>query len=315
MARTKQGRMGSIWLKRLEISLDFLERGIDVVLSDADALWLRSDITHDLSRLGTANNSIVASRAWWPIEQYKQWGATACMGFAYFRAARPVQAKRSDGFSSFLLRLLISQLKAKPKQSQDDQALVNAQLGAMHIQWPANMSVAGNTNPDHGTVLWNGQTHGVVLLPHHRYLRTCHKEAGFSTHVSRKEREQVAQAVSSASLAHCRLPKGQMHAKRLRLAAYKMWRLNVNWRRDLGRYKKRIRLRLHDMMGLMQYSVDYLFRPAFSLSSLHRLAEGPQLLLDLVVVYALALAQHLEHSRCQAGALLEDTRGGGVGLR
>lgn len=244
---SREERMGSIWLKRVEIVAAYLDKGVDVVLSDADAIWLKGDsLFRDLSHFG-GDNSLVVSRAWWPHELYTRWGATACMGFAYFRGA--------DGFSAFFFRSMLEQLRSPADRVQkipDDQVAFNTQLSAMNISWPANLTVLGNTQADRGVILWEGRLQGVVLLPHERYPRQCRNESGgLKGGVSRRERGQVASTVKYANVAHCRLSKGEMHAKKVRLSAYRLWRLTPDWRRDLDRFKRK--LSLPDMLGVMQH--------------------------------------------------------------
>lgn len=95
----KNDRLGHIWLKRLEIMSSYISNGTDVLLSDADALWLKGisvlnrlvskntftyiftsnsraytvDPMVDISRY-SVNTELVASRGWHPVELSNAWG-------------------------------------------------------------------------------------------------------------------------------------------------------------------------------------------------------------------------------------------------
>ncbi|CAM9225444.1 unnamed protein product [Ectocarpus sp. 8 AP-2014] len=74
-----------IWVLRVRVVSCLVEAGHDVIMSDADALWL-ADPMNDFSLPGVIDSSIVASRGKKPKEVGKVWGATMCMGFILFRA-------------------------------------------------------------------------------------------------------------------------------------------------------------------------------------------------------------------------------------
>ncbi len=81
-------RQSLIWIKRMQISIQFLDQGFDVILSDIDAIW-RKDPFPTLSRL-SATSDIISSRGMFPSAISSKWGAALCMGFVYFRANRLV---------------------------------------------------------------------------------------------------------------------------------------------------------------------------------------------------------------------------------
>lgn len=90
-----------VWIKRLEIINQILSKGVDLILSDTDAFWLRSpypDLIAHLTRRtsqgtspGTSQSTssipdIIASRGWFPFSLSKHWGSTLCMGFIFIRS-------------------------------------------------------------------------------------------------------------------------------------------------------------------------------------------------------------------------------------
>ncbi|CAN0406316.1 unnamed protein product [Ectocarpus sp. 12 AP-2014] len=76
---------GDIWVLRVRVLSCLAEAGYDVIMSDADALWL-ADPMKDFSLPGVIDSSIVASRGKYPTAVGNLWGSTMCMGFILFRA-------------------------------------------------------------------------------------------------------------------------------------------------------------------------------------------------------------------------------------
>jgi len=220
----KSRKESSIWKKRIEIVSRLLAQGVDVVLSDVDALWLDGPaIMQELSR-HSSDNWLVASRAWWPWEQFHQWGATACMGFAYIK---------SCPFSlSFFGRL-------SEMTILDDQIAVNVMLARLNVTWArTRMDVGSNSAVDRGVIAVRDENRqqvlhqGVVLLAHDRFLRQCHSnnKSISIANVVKEAKAHVTLALDRAWLAHCRVPKGEAHSKKQRLKVYKLWRLCNSWR-------------------------------------------------------------------------------------
>lgn len=73
-----------IWIKRIEISIQLLEQGFDLILSDIDAIWRKDPFQH-ISRL-TSSSDIISSRGIFPLAISSSWGAALCMGFIYFQS-------------------------------------------------------------------------------------------------------------------------------------------------------------------------------------------------------------------------------------
>jgi hypothetical protein len=232
----KVSKQSNIWVKRVEIVSKILAQGSDVVLFDADALLLRGPETFlDLSLHQAAGGDLVASRAWWPWEQHKQWGATLCMGFLYIKAT-PFSVSL---FAAVEEDMVHEQQGGGGSQLPDDQSAVNRALAQRNLTWRGGGSkllVAGNSLADHGNVSSSSSSSlssagGVVLLPHDKYPRQCHSEDIMKGNA--KVRAEAKRAVSAARVAHCRLPKGELVAKRSRLKGFGLWKLARSWRFSL----------------------------------------------------------------------------------
>ena len=103
-----------LWTLRMRLLLELLEAGVSVVMSDTDAVWLR-DGTAKGGPLSAQTGDIVLSRGKFPFDQAAQWGATACMGLAFFRATPLVVA-------------LVRRTAAETQAAGDDQVGVNRAL-------------------------------------------------------------------------------------------------------------------------------------------------------------------------------------------
>ena len=124
----REVRLSIVWLRRIMIVSRLLNAGIDVVLSDVDAVWvsnalsfleggsreIRSPVLN--SSYGKSNERsdgdsgelplIVASRGQWPQGCAQKWGATLCMGWIALKAQHPVTCLldkvKSHGYAQYV---------------------------------------------------------------------------------------------------------------------------------------------------------------------------------------------------------------------
>lgn len=78
-------RPASIWIRRMEVIVFYLQHGMDLLLTDTDAIW-RSDPYVDLNRYYSSAD-VIASKGSFPGTLFNQWGATICMGYIFFKAS------------------------------------------------------------------------------------------------------------------------------------------------------------------------------------------------------------------------------------
>ena len=198
----EKDKLGRIWLHRVEIITDYILSGIDVILSDSDALFLNPKVFTDISSYGQ-NAEFVASRAWWPWPQFKVWGACICMGFVYAKSG-PFAA---DLFLS--MREGLQQQALLNSGWPDDQIAINNLLESWNITWmDGYLSVGSNKVANTGRVIRNGTTYNVTLLPHSEYIRKCHSFKA-ADDLKKQAQQEVLDNVKGATVAHCRLPKGE----------------------------------------------------------------------------------------------------------
>ena len=75
----------SLWVTRVEHVERLIAAGLNVILSDTDAIWLKDPLAQLLK---PEYGDVIASRANFPYNS--PWGATLCMGFIIFRATPQV---------------------------------------------------------------------------------------------------------------------------------------------------------------------------------------------------------------------------------
>lgn len=156
-----------VWSLRMQVASCLLLAGYDVLLSDADAIWLK-DPMDSISDLGANDSNVVASRGRMPKKLYLEWGSTVCFGFVLLRA-------RGTGISTLIDAMAMAIIRSK-----DDQNAINSALSSLGIKWDpkSDMGFANSTRRGRGTVerLGDGDEKFVVtLLPHATFTRLCNQ--------------------------------------------------------------------------------------------------------------------------------------------
>ena len=145
-----------------------VKAGQDVIMSDADALWLR-DPTDYFSLPGVIESNIVASRGSFPRIKDKRWGATMCMGFILFRS----QAR-------YPMSKFLTLMEERNDISGDDQKSINYAALELGIVWDnegSDTRYRESTEIGVGTIDTlvddRGRRFRVTLLPHSMFPRDC----------------------------------------------------------------------------------------------------------------------------------------------
>ncbi|CAM9426367.1 unnamed protein product [Ectocarpus sp. 12 AP-2014] len=182
----KASSHAEIWVLRVRVLNCLVEAGHDVIMSDADALWLADPMKH-FSLPGVIDSSIVASRGSYPRELGDVWGATMCMGFILFRAT----ARRSA------MMKFVTAMDALMLEMKDDQMAVNIAARDFGIVWKKDSDMRYEESTGFGMGFIESLSDednrplAVALLPHSAYTRIC-----ASTPVS-----------NTTVVAHCRSSK------------------------------------------------------------------------------------------------------------
>ena len=111
--------LGKLWVHRVEILLELMKQGYDVIHSDADAIWLKDPLPY-LNAL--PQDMIFSQGTIWPPDVQEKWGFVLCCGFFMLRSN-----KKTLHFMQDLLK--------RVKEDKDDQVSCNRLLLEMNTIW------------------------------------------------------------------------------------------------------------------------------------------------------------------------------------
>lgn len=218
-----------IWLVRTRLTHSLLENGYDVLLTDADALWLNNPFPYIEQYI---SSDIVSSRGSFPESIGKKLGATLCMGFTFVKA---------NEYTSKLWAEIAAQMAKQP--NPDDQREVNSVLFNHNLHYAIKPTYVGSTEYSTGHFTLHGHEYGVTLLPHAKFRRIC-------------DQEKVGD-VKSSVVAHC-LSHQKVGKSKISMAeTLGMWRLKPNWEQeevhgDLAKYLHSITVREESKKRIMR---------------------------------------------------------------
>lgn len=110
-----------LWILRIDVFYCLIDCGIDVVHSDADAIWLRNPIPEYFQ--AEKELDLIASQGTrWPPDVFKQWGFVLCCGLFYMKSTPASVA-------------LLKKLRGHVEETGDDQKSLNQILVEMKIDW------------------------------------------------------------------------------------------------------------------------------------------------------------------------------------
>lgn len=108
-----------LWIHRVEVLLELLEEGYNVIHSDADAVWLKDPLPY-LEKL--PQDMIFSQGTIWPPDVQEEWGFVLCCGFFMLRSN-----KKTLRFMHDLLN--------RVKKDKDDQVSCNRMLLERKTVW------------------------------------------------------------------------------------------------------------------------------------------------------------------------------------
>ena len=111
---------GDLWLTRLRYAVLALRLGYEVVLSDADAVWVHSPLVDYPDRF-----DVIARGGSFPKDLDHAWGRTICMGWIQLRPS----ARLISLFGTLMNRTVML---------RDDQLAINRVLQQLGVQWSRN---------------------------------------------------------------------------------------------------------------------------------------------------------------------------------
>lgn len=190
-----------LWTVRTQLTVSLLEQGYDVILSDTDALWLRSPFL-ELQRY--PHSDIIGTRAKFPENVYEFYGATLCMGFVYIK-------------SKIHMIVLWKELAARLTRSSqpDDQKFINDLMLRSRLHFPERILYYKSNHSDTGYFTYQRQRYNITLLAQSDFRRLCDPRAPL--------------LVQQSTIAHCVTFQKAEKFKKIAESAYGLWILNNSW--------------------------------------------------------------------------------------
>jgi hypothetical protein len=112
--------LGALWIRRMEIVMEVLEAGYDVIHSDADAVWLKNPVQRYFTN--PPYDMIFSQGTYWPLDVHEQWGFVLCCGLFYIKSTES---------TLFALRAMYRQVLG----TRDDQIACNRVLRDLGVKW------------------------------------------------------------------------------------------------------------------------------------------------------------------------------------
>lgn len=158
--------LGQLWIHRIEIILELLEEGYNIIHSDADAIWLKDPQPY-LEKL--SHDMIFSQGTIWPPDVQEKWGFVLCCGFFYLRS-NPQAVK------------FVRKLSGRVRKDKDDQISCNRVLLESGIVWdePFQRYKIDFRNREfvcsHHVRSGKSNDMSIALLPHAQFQRIFEKE-------------------------------------------------------------------------------------------------------------------------------------------
>lgn len=198
--------LNKVWLWRVRLTMTLLSQGLDVLISDADAVWLRNPLIY-MKAFEFAD--IITSKGSYPIEISNKYGTAACMGFIYIKA--------TESAKSFWGLLIAAMSKTI---HPNDQRSLNYLFGRRSLTF----TNAGNHKPSHASDVddhgffyaQNQQRVNVTFLAHNRFRRQCN-------HTSHSE------LFDQGIVLHCATDKVHQHERESYMRSIGLWLLRDDW--------------------------------------------------------------------------------------
>jgi hypothetical protein len=159
------GNLSGLWKQRLTVFNDLIEKGVEFIHSDSDAVWLKNPLAPGSSAIQD-EDLVFSQGTFWPPDIFLQLGFVLCCGWFW--------VKPSAGARAFF-RDLIEDVAS----TGDDQISVNRLLHRRSTRWldkPADYQLAFRGQKIN---CWHSPQRGrsadgslsVALLPHAEYQR------------------------------------------------------------------------------------------------------------------------------------------------
>eukprot|EP01062_Namystynia_karyoxenos_P065887 TRINITY_DN59940_c0_g1_i1.p1 TRINITY_DN59940_c0_g1~~TRINITY_DN59940_c0_g1_i1.p1 ORF type:complete len:608 (+),score=159.04 TRINITY_DN59940_c0_g1_i1:110-1825(+) len=212
----------TLWFARWQLLVRLLNEGLDVLLSDADAIVLQNPKEAVIAATSQDPGAdIVAQRGSFPDWVSAVWGAALCMGFGMWRSTEATKR-----FAVYMHGVILN--------TGDDQVAVNVALQQLGMQWSEGTVLYANSTATSYGRTSEGFTVG--LLPHSAFPRRC---AGMDV--------SAFKPGGAVVVAHCFQSSKTGDAKKKEAQGHGLWMLKDDWETapaiaDLTKYLSSVRV-------------------------------------------------------------------------
>lgn len=153
--------LGKLWIHRIDVILELLEEGYDIIHSDADAVWLKDPQPY-LNKLD--QDMVFSQGTYWPLDVYEKWQFVLCCGFFYIKSNKNTLA-------------FMKKLAKRVQSDKDDQVSCNRLLLEEGLHWEIPNDTYELTFRDRNflcsdqCIFGKMDTLSTVLLPHSKFQR------------------------------------------------------------------------------------------------------------------------------------------------
>lgn len=155
------GDLDELWIHRMIILRELLDQGIDVLHSDADAVWVRDP----LPLIRSCGTEMVFSQGTiWPPDVHARHGIVLCCGLFYMQSTPAVRA-------------FIAAVQQRVELDKDDQISINRLVDEGLTRWvirqPYTIEFGHNVFTASRSVMYAKmvQEPSLSVLPHHSFPR------------------------------------------------------------------------------------------------------------------------------------------------
>jgi len=153
--------LGKLWIHRINVILELMEKGYDILHSDADAIWLKDPLPY----LNTLSQDMIFSQGTiWPPDVQEKWGFVLCCGFFLLRS--------NPQTISF-----VKELAKRVREDKDDQVSCNRLLLKEPVIWKEPSDIytidfrGTQFTCSHQVRLGKSKNLNLALLPHIAFQR------------------------------------------------------------------------------------------------------------------------------------------------
>lgn len=203
-----EGNLGELWVHRLDVLIELLDHGRDIVHSDADAVWVKNPLP---LMQGASSDMVFSQGTVWPTDVHGKRGIVLCCGLFFLRNTPEV-------------RDFLGRIGRRVAEERDDQVSINRELddilGPWHVEEPYSIEFRGTRFTASRELMSATSQSGisVAVIPHHvvpRIITMLGEQVMVAHPFSGKTCEEKEQVLSGLGLWEPDQSPDAIHEKRL----------------------------------------------------------------------------------------------------